>query len=284
MGAGASIQDKEEWACLLQQMSTGMHIKQETKEEINPPNSQMRGTITRISYSAFGVRLENTDKILYFARFPPTDGTVVPLMEEPSSEYDLKVDDDVTAEEVIEYWSSKDTRQLNGMWKGGSWGIDNFMYASQVWCTGAFVGDTIIIDFVKNGVIKFAWGVAFSPEGGQEPLPKTLNSAWSCNLTVEKTGGVYAGYAMNFMMPQYANDLLFIWKDQLSGKRMVKICKVLMLIAFALLSLFFLTFFPIPTFSFLSFLSFLSFICIFRGATTTQLICRISTCRERAST
>jgi len=156
-------------------------------------------------------------------RFPPTDGTVVPLFDMPSSSYDLHTDFHISLEEATEFWSSPASRQNNGMWKGGSWGLDNLLPHSK-WCTQAWIGDTITLDFVKNGIIKFEMGTpGFNHENSI--LPNTINSAWSLDITIDKTGQKCAGYGMEYFMPQYANDLLFVWKDPKSGKRLVKVCK-----------------------------------------------------------
>lgn len=225
MGASASVLDKEEYASLQEQISKGLAIKESLTAEVNPPQNTLKGTITRIGYAAFGIKLEATEKVIYIMRFPPTDGTVIPLLDEPSSVHDLKTDKHVSVEEATEFWSSPDARQVNGLWKGGSWGLDNLLPHS-IWCTGAWVGDTVTLDFVKNGILKFGFGIPGFPEDEEaQALPNTMNSAWSLNITVDKTGKKFAGYGMNYFMPQYANDLLFVWKDPKTGKRLVKICK-----------------------------------------------------------
>jgi ADP-ribose pyrophosphatase YjhB (NUDIX family) len=236
-----TTEDKDEYTHVLQQIQHGKDIKEKYSHEINPPQSllQMKGIITRIGYAGIGVKVTLTtadgvrdesgniitEKVIYLVRFPPTDGTCVPVLNEPSSAYDLMTDEHVSLEEATEFWSSSDARQANGLWKGGSWGRDNLLYHSK-WCTDSWVGDTVTIDFVKNGIIKFGFCIPGFPEDGSaEVLPNTMNSAWSVNITVDKTGLKYAGYAMNYMMPQYANDLLFIWKNPRTGRRRVKICK-----------------------------------------------------------
>mmetsp|Transcript_17182 Transcript_17182/g.28742 ORF Transcript_17182/g.28742 Transcript_17182/m.28742 type:complete len:410 (+) Transcript_17182:141-1370(+) len=217
--------DKQEYQCLLDQIGSGLAIKESLSHEVNPPRTRLKGTITKIGYAGFGLRLESSEKVIYLVRFPPTDGTVVPLLDQPSSIYDLKTDEHMSLEEATEFWSSPDSRQVNGQWKGGSWGLDNLLPHSK-WCTEAWLGDTVTLDFVRNGIIKFGFCIPGFPEDGStQVLPNTTNSAWSMNITVDKTGLKYAGYAMNFMMPQYANDLLFIWRDPSSGRRLVKICK-----------------------------------------------------------
>lgn len=230
MGSAAvsSIHDNEEWTTLLMQISDTLDIKEKsTDEPINPKCHTMSGVIIKIAYAAFAVKLDDCleykDKVIYFARFGPTDGTVCPLLDRASSEFDLKVDDHVTCEEFTAFWDSSSARQVNGLWKGGSWGRDNFIYHSK-WCTEAYIGDRVDIQFVKNGVIP-------TPEPDQlftvddKVLEKTLNSAWCCNITVAKTKKTYPGYAMNHFMPQFANDLIFIWECKETKNRMVKICK-----------------------------------------------------------
>lgn len=217
--------DEDEYRCLKEQIRSGLSTRCSLTDEVNPPHSPLRGTITRIGYAGFGLKLESTEKVIYLVRFPPTDGTVIPLLDEPSNVYDLQTDEHVTLQEATEFWSCADARQANGLWKGGSWGLDNLLPHSK-WCTSAWVGDTVTLDFVKNGIIKFGFCIPGFPDSADSEVhPDTTNSAWSVNITVNKTGQKYAGYAMNYMMPQYANDLLFIWKDPRSGRRLVKVCK-----------------------------------------------------------
>jgi ADP-ribose pyrophosphatase YjhB (NUDIX family) len=155
-------------------------------------------------------------------RFPPADGTVCPMMDEPSNEFDLKVDDHMSREEITAFWSSQATRQSNGLWKGGSWGLENLIIHSS-WCNEAFIGDKVEIEYIKNGVLPFKRKGIFDPD--ENTIIRTSNSAWSCNITIEKTGQRYCGYAMNYFMPQYSNDLLFVWNNTETNKRLVKICK-----------------------------------------------------------
>lgn len=211
MGSGASVLDEEEYKCLLSQIEKGRSIRSSLKEgeEIKPPSSQLKGTITRIAYAAFGVKLENTEKVVYITRFPPTAGTVAPLLDEPSSEYDLKVDDNISLEEATEFWASTDTRQVNGLWKGGSWGMDNLLPHSK-WCTDAWVGDTVTFDFVSNGIIKFQMGIPGFPDGGSAEVVKdSANTAWSLNITIDKTGNKYAGYGMNYFLSMQMTSFSF---------------------------------------------------------------------------
>ena len=118
MGASASIVDREEWTTLLNQLDSSLKRKKTLKEPLAPPSTILTGTITRIAYAGYGVSLDDYDKVIYIVRFPPTDGTVVPFMDEPPSEFDRKVDDNVTVEEVTQFWSSTESRQVNGLWKG----------------------------------------------------------------------------------------------------------------------------------------------------------------------
>ena len=222
------VGDLTEYDCLLQQMREELEFKWSTLSEIIPSTKTMKGVINKVFYAGFSVRIIDTDKIIYIVRFPPTDGTVCPLLDKPSSKYDKSIDD-ISLEDATAFWSNDTARQVNGMWKGGSWGLDNLLPHS-IWCTGAWIGDIVTIDFVKNGIIKFGIGLPGFPldddnGNGSSVLPHTMNSAWSVNITVDKTEKVYAGYAMNYIMPQYANDLLFIWKNPETGRRLVKICK-----------------------------------------------------------
>jgi len=226
MGSAAStVEEVEEWQCLLKKMSENLKVRREAQKDLNPPTKTFTGKVVKICYAGFAVRLDDgyaKNKVMYVARFPPLDGTVVPLFDEESSATELQPDDHISKEEFEEFWSSKDARQSTGLWKGGSWGLDNFTYKSS-WCSELYVGDTVTFDFIKNGVIKFQGNTLFTED--QEIVCKTNNYVWCLNITVDHTKKQFPGYGMNFMMPQIANDLLFIWHDVTDGKRYIKILK-----------------------------------------------------------
>lgn len=223
---------------LLSKIDRSFQWKEQQLTEVIPVTKQFTGIIRGISYAAFSVLIGK--KVIYIHRFPPADKKAVcPILldsEEMKSE-EMNIDDDsseeiepeemgydnISLEEGLMFWSDPSQHQSNGHFKGGSWGLDNFLPSSS-WLSEAFIGDTITLEFISNGIMKFD----FSSKPFQEDtivLPNTMNSAWSCNVTLDKTGKTYSSYAMNYYMSQYANDLLFVWKDPVTGREFVKVLK-----------------------------------------------------------
>lgn len=180
------------------------------------------GTINKISYCAFSVILHdedgnNTKKVVYVQKFPPAGGTKIPDLSTESTSEELKVDPETKAT-LTTFWSSNEDRQVNGNWKGGAWGTGNLLTTDPAWCTGGFIGDTVTITIVKQGIIKFNGG---KPLTG-DIIPGTEDQALSC--TVDILGKSFGGYVTDNIMPQKANDVLFIYKNS-EGKKFIKMLK-----------------------------------------------------------
>ena len=196
-----------------------------TQDKIIPETLSFSGTIIGISYAAFKVLLEREDnnkKVVYVHRFPPSDNTVCPIFSSFSNEKECEVEN-ISLDEGESFWSDQSQYQVNGSFKGGSWGLDNYLPTSS-WMKHAFIGDRVIFDFVENGILKFD----FSGKPFQKDtvlLENTMNTSWSCNIINVKNGHTYASYVMDYYMPQYANDVLFIWNNPSNGQKFVKVLK-----------------------------------------------------------
>ena len=208
---------------LLTRHEKSMKWKSEQTCAIDPPYKHLRGPIVNISYASFGVLVDDYQKVVYVHRFPPIEGTtVIPILDE-SSEIEECKQQDVTVEEFTSFWSDKSQKQVNGNDKGGSWGLDNLIYHST-WMTGGFIGMIVDIEFMANGILNFDFsGKPFT--SNSVVRHGSVNSTWSCNVTLEETGMTYSSYVMDYYMGQYANDVLFVWHDIQTDTKFVKILK-----------------------------------------------------------
>ena len=181
------------------------------------------GRINKISYCAFSIILNNPDgtlskKVIYVQKFPPAAGTTIPNVDANSTPEELAVDPE-TKDTLVSFWTSPDSRQVNGMWKGGAWGIGNLLTTDPAWCTGGFIGDTVTITVVANGIIPYKGGNVLSGA----IIPGSEGKALSC--TIDGLGGKsFGGYVTENIMPQVANDVLFIYKNA-AGKKFIKMLK-----------------------------------------------------------
>jgi len=176
----------------------------------------LTGKINKISYCAFSmlVTLPNgTQKVVYVQKFPPAAGTTIPNMDKVSTPDELKVDR-ISRETLISFWQSPESRQVNGLWKGGAWGQNNLVTTDTTWFTGAFIGDEITIQPIANGIIKFNGGKPFAE--GSAIIPGSEGKALSCHCGLN--GQNYSCYVTDQIMPQYANDVLFIYKSPSGDK------------------------------------------------------------------
>jgi 8-oxo-dGTP pyrophosphatase MutT (NUDIX family) len=182
------------------------------------------GKINKISYCAFSmiVDIDNangskTQKVVYVQKYPPAKGTTIPNLERASTPEELQTDT-VQKDTFLRFWNNEADRQLNGAWKGGKWGANNLLTTDVVWCTDGFIGDTVSIAVVKNGIIKQNKGKAL--EG--DIIAGTEGQAVSCNITI--LGKTYGAYLTNEIMPQVANDVLFIYSNS-KNEKFIKLLK-----------------------------------------------------------
>jgi hypothetical protein len=177
----------------------------------------MNGTINKISYCAFSIVMDGKPKALYLQKYPPTMGTKAPDFTSSSSTNEL-TRDSISKTDFISFWNSTDSYQPNGLWKGGKWGKNNLMTTDSGWMTGSFIGDRVIVTLVKKGIIKMNGGNGFTSD--MPMINGFENNVWSCNIEVN--GKIYGVYMTDNIMPQVANDVLFIWRNN-QGKKFLKL-------------------------------------------------------------
>jgi hypothetical protein len=172
--------------------------------------------INNLSYCAVSA-IYDSKKVLYIQKFPPVNGTDAPKMHTQSTSNDLDMNT-LSKSDVIDFWNNEDSFQSNGNWKGGKWGKNNLCTTDATWLSGAFIGDEITLTKVADGIIKFNGGKRFTSD--MPILPNTEGLAWSCNTTYY--GIDYGVYVTNNIMPQIANDVLFIWENS-KGQQFIKL-------------------------------------------------------------
>jgi len=179
------------------------------------------GTVSKLGYNMFGVIIR-PNKVLYVHKFPPASGSNLPNLSVQSCTEELNLDDHLKLDTLLQFWSGKELKQPNGMWKGGEWGSNNLPTTDKTWCTGIFVGHTVKIFPIKQGIISFELrkGQPFDPT--DSIISDSENFAWSCNI--EYQGQLYSGYVCDKPMEQKALDVLFVWKNN-QNKRYVKILR-----------------------------------------------------------
>jgi hypothetical protein len=161
--------------------------------------------ILKLTYCGFSARVIGTNKVVYGARFPPViRSTTIPVFTSSSTEEELRPDSHIDQDTFINFIQSNDTRQVNGKWKGGAWGINNFTCTSKVWFNNMYVGDVFPFQIVHNGVAKFS-PQPFDPS--QQLISQ--DTALSCNGVWNNN--TYAFYMTNEPMPQKASDKLWAW-------------------------------------------------------------------------
>ena len=161
--------------------------------------------VIKLTYSGFSAQVLGTDKVVYCSRFPPVIGsTSLPDFTSSSTEEELRPDSHINQNTFINFIQSNDTRQVDGRWKGGEWGINNFTVTAKVWFNEMYVGDVFSFEIMHNGVVKFS-PQPFQPE--QQLISN--DTALSCNGVWNNN--TYAFYMTNQSMPQKATDKLWVW-------------------------------------------------------------------------
>lgn len=174
------------------------------------------GKVNNLSYCAFSF-VTSGEKVLYVQKFPPAVGTNAPNLMKPSTDEEQKIVL-VNKDTVVQFWLSDSSVQPNGSWKGGRWGKSNLPTIDPTWMTGVFICDKVTVTVVKNGIIKFNGGKSFTDE--MPIIPGSENTAWSCNISFNDN--VYGAYLTDSIMPQKANDVLFVWENK-SGQQFIKL-------------------------------------------------------------
>jgi hypothetical protein len=175
--------------------------------------------ILKLTYCGFSAKIIETNKVVYCWKFPPAVGTTqVPNLKVVSNSSDLVSDSHVRKETFEQFVKSNQTRQVNGLWKGGAWGINNFTVTSENWFPGMYVGNKIHVQLMHQGIVKHSQ----KPFDGTETIiSNTENCALSCNgIWNEKP---YAFYMTDNIMPQRATDKLWMWGNKSSLSLRIKV-------------------------------------------------------------
>ena len=168
--------------------------------------SHLELIVYKLMYCGFTALIKGTNKIVYCAQYPAFKGTSKPDFNVPSTEEELTPDSHITRDTFANFITSSDVRQVDGKWKGGRWGTNNFTLTGTKWLPTLYVGDTLSISVVKEGIVKYN-GQPFTDNS--TILPNTEINALSCNAHWDSM--VYPLYMTDNPMPQYAIDTLFMW-------------------------------------------------------------------------
>lgn len=168
-------------------------------------------TITQITYCGFSAVIPATNKVIYGSKYPPNSGTVKPNFD--FIDRAPKCDNHVKRETFVNFIQSNSSRQADGRWKGGQWGDNNFTVTSDNWFSGLYIGDTIQVTIVAEGIIKFSPNTFSLDHTNQNQLiiPDTKSKALSCIGTWNSNQ--YNFYMTDNPMPQDASDKIFIWSS-----------------------------------------------------------------------
>jgi len=178
-----------------------------------------------IGYNILVCGIIGTEKKIYIHKFPPAlNTTEKPIITNTKSDYTFEINSELRKESAINFWKSTDLFQLNGDWKGGEWGSNNFPTTSTDFCTDVFIGDVLSLGNIIDGIIPYPKRKSKPFEEGDQIIPGSENFAWSANITLKKTNITYSCYVCDKPMPQSAIDVLFVWENS-RGHQFVKILK-----------------------------------------------------------
>jgi 8-oxo-dGTP pyrophosphatase MutT (NUDIX family) len=184
------------------------------------------GRINKIYYCGFSmvVPIEGGEKVIYVQKFPPAAGTTSPNMLVPTEGSSSSLTfDGVSRETLINFWISTDSIQVNGLWKGGEWGTDNLITTSSDWFSGAFIGDEITLNIIADCIKNFDFKKQGSPFTDSTPFKEgSEGKALSCNGSFGDKS--YGCYITEQVMPQFANDVLFIYKN-IRNEKFIKLLR-----------------------------------------------------------
>jgi hypothetical protein len=182
----------------------------------NQNNEQLtfNGQVNKIFYCGFSmsVLIGSETKVFYIHKFPPALGTTkAPNLKESSSADEILADQ-ISKDDFINFWKSKENYQCNGAWKGGSWSLANIPTTDPKWATGVFIGDEVNLTVIKYGIPIF---------NSNNIHENSQDNSWYCNVHIQDK--FYPCHVTNNIMPQMAIDVLliheFINQDGESKKR-----------------------------------------------------------------
>ncbi len=177
-------------------------------------------TISQITYCGFSAVIPNTNKVIYCHKFPPNSGTVKPDFNTTGFNNLVKYDNHVRRETFINFIRNQSSRQANGRWKGGQWGDNNFTLTSENWFSGLYIGDSIQITILAEGIVKFS-PTPYNAESEYAIIPGSESKALTCVGTWNHNN--YNLYITDNVMPQDASDTLFVWSSP--KKTMIKVMR-----------------------------------------------------------
>jgi hypothetical protein len=162
-------------------------------------NSTNKLQVLKLTYCGFSAQVIGTEKVVYCWLFPPVlNTTKAPDFNSPSSSEELRPDSHIHKEVFVDFIKSPETRQVNGTWKGGVWGANNFTVSSTKWFPGMYIGDMFDCELTHVGILK-----------SQAILSNSEKTAWTCNGMWN--GQFYTFYMTDNLMPQKASDKLWMW-------------------------------------------------------------------------
>jgi hypothetical protein len=166
--------------------------------------------VLSIGYNCIKVIEKSSSKVIYIQKFPPTNGTSsVPQMTIGNTS---SIDQDtISKQDLVSFWLGEEKYQSNSKWKGGRWGIQNLPTIDPTWCDDVFIGDEIVIKFIKSGIIPFAKRKRKPFDPNDIILEGTEQCAWSCNLILGEI--TYSGYITDEPIGQEAIDVLLITEN-----------------------------------------------------------------------
>lgn len=164
---------------------------------------EFEACVNKIFYCGFSVVVDMGNgeyKIIYISKYPPIN-SLSPDFTKMSPVEDC-YPDTISKEGYINFIRSDEPRQVNGNWKGGIWGDNNFTITGTYWFPGLFIGDTIIIRKIRDGIIPYQ-----NDFNTIDIITNSDNEAWSCLSSWNNFD--YQCYATDESVSQYANDVFF---------------------------------------------------------------------------
>lgn len=175
-------------------------------------------TVNKITYCGFSAVIPSSNKVIYCHKYPPNSGTIKPNFD--NIDQVANFDNHVRRETFIKFINNTSSRQANKRWKGGQWGENNFTVTSENWFSGLFIGDTIEVAILAEGIIKFSPS-AYQTDTTYQIISGTESKALTCVSTWD--GSTYNFYMTDNVMPQDASDTLFVWSSP--KKTMIKVMR-----------------------------------------------------------
>jgi len=234
-----------------------IYIGNSTQNMTNYGHSiQITGVINKISYCLFSIVCNNypglngIPKTIYISRFPSSvigGHTRIPSTR-PSTYHELN-HDDITINEFINYWKSSSISNDNEcplfenehMCYKKQFAPDNLTITSQIWFSGAFIGDTVNLTLCHYGLYDKDFKVfqanteslAIYCEGKikyNQNLNTINNDKDETTLyNIERYSKYedisYKCYISDYPMDQVASDTFLTYKSSINNKYMVYLIK-----------------------------------------------------------